>query len=130
MINFTLSLYTPAKTALCGSVDGAANSVLIGVKDTLKAIRNVRQLHKIAPREAVQTKFQGVTLHYNLPAATLLMTQRYYLSGYIIHKTGKCTGSLDKSGLSGNVFWDALDTLKQCDIPMLGCVDHASVFTC
>lgn len=38
------------------------------------------------------------------------------------------SSSLDKSGLSGNAFWDALDNLEQCDIPLLGCVDHTSVY--
>lgn len=68
VINFThifclLSLYTLAKTVLRGGVEGAAISVFIGVKDTLKETRNVHQSHKIATQEPVQTKLQGVTLN-------------------------------------------------------------------
>ncbi|KAK8772159.1 hypothetical protein V5799_024595 [Amblyomma americanum] len=110
VVNFTqifrlLSLYTPIKTALRGSVQGVAGNVLVGVQDTLKMTRAVHRIKQASLHGSIQQKLIEMTSD---PARTPDQQDDdhcyfkgdvghavvYYLSGYVVHKFEKLTACL------------------------------------
>ncbi|KAH9368458.1 hypothetical protein HPB48_012612 [Haemaphysalis longicornis] len=105
VVNFSqifrlLSLYTPIKTALHGSVQGTPRSVLVSVTDTLKITKDAHQEEKVRLHDIVEAKMmeittasvdtseQGPSDHAYLKGE-VEDSVVYYLCGYVIHKFTK-----------------------------------------
>ncbi|KAH7979830.1 hypothetical protein HPB49_011484 [Dermacentor silvarum] len=56
-----LSLYTPIKTALRGSVEGAPSAVLVGVQDTLRRTKEDGSLNKAKLRDLIEARMRDLT---------------------------------------------------------------------
>ncbi|KAL1431605.1 hypothetical protein MTO96_002234 [Rhipicephalus appendiculatus] len=104
VVNFSqifrlLSLYTPIKTALRGSVQGTPCSVLISVADTLKRTKDAHQ-EKVRLHDIVEAKMMEITTasadaskqgpsDHAYYRGDVQDTVVYYLCGYVIHKFTK-----------------------------------------
>ncbi|KAH7959638.1 hypothetical protein HPB49_012658 [Dermacentor silvarum] len=105
VVNFSqifrlLSLYTPIKTALRGSVQGTPCSVLISVTDTLKRTKDAHQEEKVRLHDIVEAKMMEITTasadaseqgpsDHAYYRGDVEDTVVYYLCGYVIHKFTK-----------------------------------------
>ncbi|KAH6945333.1 hypothetical protein HPB50_007887 [Hyalomma asiaticum] len=105
VVNFSqifrlLSLYTPIKTALRGSVQGTPCSVLVSVTDTLKRTKDACQEEKVRLHDIVEAKMMEITTCSTDPSEQGPSDHAYYrgevedcvvyyLSGYVIHKFTK-----------------------------------------
>ncbi|KAH7949436.1 hypothetical protein HPB49_009858 [Dermacentor silvarum] len=105
VVNFSqifrlLSLYTPIKTALRGSVQGTPCSVLISVTDTLKRTKDAHQEEKVHLHDIVEAKILEITTasadaseqgpsDHTYYRGDVEDTVVYYLCGYVIHKFTK-----------------------------------------
>ncbi|KAL1480527.1 hypothetical protein MTO96_050943 [Rhipicephalus appendiculatus] len=107
VVNFTqifrlLSLYTPIKTVLRGSVEGAPSAVLVGVQDTLRRTNKDGSLNKAKLRDLIEVRMRDLTKgpgdshqHEDSDHADFKgdvdESILYYLSGYVVHKFTKTT---------------------------------------
>lgn len=104
VVNFSqifplLSLYTPIKTALRGSVQGEPNAVLVSVEDTLKTAGEAHKSNRASLHNAIEARLLEVTFPCIAPDQ---MSDEhsyfkgspddsvvYYLAGYVVHKMSK-----------------------------------------
>ncbi|KAH7950369.1 hypothetical protein HPB49_023146 [Dermacentor silvarum] len=107
VVNFTqifrlLSLCTPIKTALRGSVEGAPSAVLVGVQDTLRRTKEDGSLNKAKLRDLIEARMRDLTTgpgdsHQHEDSDHVDFKGEvddsilYYLSGYVVHKFTKTT---------------------------------------
>ncbi|KAH8033773.1 hypothetical protein HPB51_016228 [Rhipicephalus microplus] len=105
VVNFSqifrlLSLYTPVKTALRGSVQGTPCSVLVSVTDTLKITKDAHQEEKVRLHDIVEAKMMEITTasadtseqgpsDHAYFKGEVEDSVVYYLCGYVIHKFTK-----------------------------------------
>ncbi|KAH8035469.1 hypothetical protein HPB51_005704 [Rhipicephalus microplus] len=105
VVNFSqifrlLSLYTPIKTALRGSVQGTPCSVLVNVTDTLKITKDAHQEEKVRLHDIVEAKMMEITTasadtseqgpsDHAYFKGEVEDSVVYYLCGYVIHKFTK-----------------------------------------
>ncbi|KAH8029765.1 hypothetical protein HPB51_003717 [Rhipicephalus microplus] len=105
VVNFSqifrlLSLYTPIKTALRGSVQGTPCSVLVSVTDTLKITKDAHQEEKVRLHDIVEAKMMEITTasadtseqgpsDHAYFKGEVEDSVVYYLCGYVIHKFTK-----------------------------------------
>ncbi|KAL1443203.1 hypothetical protein MTO96_030397 [Rhipicephalus appendiculatus] len=105
VVNFSqifrlLSVYTPIKTALRGSVQGTPCSVLISVTDTLKRTKDAHQEEKVRLHDIVEAKMMEITTasadaseqgpsDHAYYRGDVEDTVVFYLCGYVIHKFTK-----------------------------------------
>ncbi|KAH6923713.1 hypothetical protein HPB50_005307 [Hyalomma asiaticum] len=107
VVNFTqifrlLSLYTPIKIALRGSVEGAPSAVLVGVQDTLRRTKEDGSLNKVKLRDTIEARMRDLTTrpgdshqhedsdHVDLKGE-VDESILYYLSGHKFTKTTTCS---------------------------------------
>lgn len=107
VVNFTqifrlLSLYTPIKTALRGSVQGVPGNVLVSVQDTLRRTRELYRAKHASLRERIEEKLLEMTSEtvrypgeqgddHSYFKGKVDDAIIYYLSGYVVHKFEKHT---------------------------------------
>ncbi|XP_072143134.1 uncharacterized protein [Dermacentor andersoni] len=104
IINFTqifrlLSLYTPVKAALRGSVEGVPSPVLVGVNDTFKQTREACKSKQSSLRSAIEATLISCLEPSSSPECAcneptyargnIEDNVVYYLCGYVIHKVRK-----------------------------------------
>ncbi|XP_077564937.1 uncharacterized protein LOC144180470 [Haemaphysalis longicornis] len=105
VVNFSqifrlLSLYTPIKTALRGSVQGTPCSVLVSVTDTLKITKDDHQEEKVRLHDIVEAKMMEITTasadtseqgpsDHAYFKGEVEDSVVYYLCGYVIRKFTK-----------------------------------------
>ncbi|XP_072143755.1 uncharacterized protein [Dermacentor andersoni] len=110
VVNFTqifrlLSLYTPIKTALRGSVQGVPGNVLVGVQDALRRTREFYRAKHASLRERIEEKLLEMTTEtarnpgeqdddHSYFKGEVDDAIVYYLSGYVVHKFEKHTSCL------------------------------------
>ncbi|XP_065309419.1 uncharacterized protein [Dermacentor albipictus] len=93
-----LSLYTPIKTALRGSVQGEPNAVLV----TLNTARAVYRLNRASLRNEIEARLLAITsgpssfldrmdIEYSYFRGDVDDAVTYHLCGYVIHKMSKHT---------------------------------------
>ncbi|XP_075526865.1 uncharacterized protein LOC142558597 [Dermacentor variabilis] len=119
VVNFTqrfrlLSLYTPIKTALRGSVQGVPGNVLVSVQDTLRRTREFYRAKHVSLRERIEEKLLEMTSetarnpgkqddnpsYFKGEVGDAIV---YYLSGYVVHKFEKHTCLLCLEDISSPV---------------------------
>ncbi|XP_077515372.1 uncharacterized protein LOC144125654, partial [Amblyomma americanum] len=97
-----LSLCTPIKTALRGSVQGEPNAVLVSVEETLKTAAEAHRSNKASLRNEIEARLLEMT---TFPCVTPDQMSDghsyfrgspddsvvYYLSGYVVHKVSNRT---------------------------------------
>lgn len=110
MVNFTqifrlLSLYTPIKTALRGSVQGVPGNVLASVQETLRTTREVQRTKHACSREFIEEKLLKITCEtprepeeqdddHSYFKGEVDDAIVYYISGYVVYKFEKHTACL------------------------------------
>lgn len=95
-----LSLYTPIKTALRGSVQGEPNAVLVSVEDTLKTAGEAHRSNRASLRNEIEARLLEMTSFPCIPPDQMSDEHSYfrgspddsvvyYLAGYVVHKMSK-----------------------------------------
>lgn len=128
IMNFTqisrlLSLYTPIKTALRGSVEGVPSPVLVGVNDTFKETREAYKTKQRSLRNTIEERLISCLEPSSPPERTCTYATGnvedsvvYYLSGYVIHKVTKGTAC------------DLCIADISSDIPVVGCDSYLTEY--
>ncbi|XP_049276172.1 LOW QUALITY PROTEIN: uncharacterized protein LOC125760320 [Rhipicephalus sanguineus] len=110
VVNFTqifrlLSLYTPIKTAMRGSVQGVPGNVLASVQDTLRTTREVQRTKHACLREFIEKKLLRIVCETSGESGEQIDDHSYfkgevddaivyYMSGYVVYKFQKHTACL------------------------------------